>query len=97
MGIGCAAHTQNGGTPLGCRMSYAAANQQRNELLHCYEIAMVAFNAASAALIDHLAAKSQPTEEQIVRESNTRAAAVSARRQLFAMSPTTGHPILQRS
>ena len=78
-------------------MSYAAANQQRNELLHSYEMAMVAFNAASATLIDHLAAKSQPTDEQIVRERNTRAAAVSARRQLWAVSPTTGHPILQRS
>jgi hypothetical protein len=78
-------------------MSYAAANQQRNELRRCYEMAMVAFNAASATLIDHLAAKSLPTDEQIVRERNTRVAAVSALRQLWAVSPTTGHPILQRS
>ncbi len=78
-------------------MSYAASNQQRNELLHSYEMAMFAFNAASATLIDHLAAKSQPTDEQILRERNTRAAAVSARRQLWAVPPTTGHPILQRS
>ena len=78
-------------------MSYAAENQQRNELRLGYEIAMVAFAAASATLIDHLAARSLPTDEQIVREKNTRAAAVSARRQLLAVSPTTGHPILQRS
>ena len=78
-------------------MSYAAANQQRKELLHSYEMAIVAFNAASATLIDHLAAESLPTNEQLVRESNARAAAVSSRRQLLAMSPTTGHPILQRS
>jgi hypothetical protein len=78
-------------------MSYAAANEQRNELLHSFEMAMVAFNAASATLIDHLASKSLPTDEQIVRERNTRAAAVSARRQLWAVSPTSGHPILQRS
>jgi len=78
-------------------MSYAAANQQRKELLHSYELAIVAFNAASATLVEHLAAQSVPTDEELVRESNTRAAAVAARRQLSAMSPTTGHPILQRS
>jgi hypothetical protein len=78
-------------------MSYTSASQQRNELLHSYEMAMVAFGAASAILIDHLAAESLPTEEQIVRERNARAAAVSARRQLSAVSPTCGHPILQRS
>jgi len=78
-------------------MSYAAESQQRSELLHSYETAIVAFNAASAALIDHLAARSLPTDEQTVRERNTRAAAVAARRRLWAVSPTTGHPILQRS
>jgi hypothetical protein len=78
-------------------MSYAAESQQRKELLRRYEVAMIAFNAASATLIDHLAAESLPTDEQIVRERNARAAAVSARRRLSAMSPTTGHPILQRS
>jgi hypothetical protein len=74
-------------------MSYEA------DLLDSYDAAMVVFNAASATLIDQLAAESLPTDEQMVREQNARAAAVTARRQLLSVydPPTTGRPILRRS
>lgn len=80
-------------------MSSKAAQQQRDELLDSYDVAMVAFNAASSTLIDQLAAKSLPTDEQVVRQENTRAAAVTARRQLWAAPDPkrTGNPILRRS
>jgi len=61
------------------------ANPQSESLIRAYQVALVAFNAASATLILHLAAASLPTAEEISAEENARAAVVAARRELWAV------------
>jgi hypothetical protein len=61
------------------------ANPQTEALVRAYKAALVAFNAASATLTLHLAAKSLPTVREISAEENARAAVVAARRDLWAV------------
>ena len=65
-------------------MSKKTANPEVDELHGVYASAVLAFNAASAALILHLAANSLPTDGEIAAEEESRDAVVAARRTLWA-------------
>jgi hypothetical protein len=63
-------------------MSKKSANPETVSLHAAYASAILTFNAASAALILHLAADSLP-DEQIAAEEESRTAVVVARRKLW--------------
>ena len=65
-------------------MSKKTANPEVDDLHGVYASAVLAFNAASAALILHLAANSLPTDGEIAAEEESRDAVVAARRRLWA-------------
>ena len=65
-------------------MSKNTANPEVDDLHGGYASAVLAFNAASAALILHLAANSLPTDGEIAAEEESRDAVLAARRKLWA-------------
>ncbi len=69
-------------------MSDPAAKPEQERLLDSYAAAVLAFNAASAVLILHLAENSLPTAAQISTEEKARAAVVTARQKLWALYGT---------
>jgi hypothetical protein len=65
-------------------MNKKPANRRLDKLRSAYANAVLAFNAASAAMILNLAADRAPTDELIAAEEASRAAVVAARRKLWA-------------
>jgi hypothetical protein len=65
-------------------MSKVIANPDMEALRSTYARALLAFNAASAALIVSFAADVPPSGEVIAAEEKSRAALVAARQQLWA-------------
>jgi hypothetical protein len=59
-------------------------NAEMNALRDTYANALLAFNAASAALILSFAADVPPNDEVIAAEEDARAALVAARKKLWA-------------
>ena len=52
-------------------------------LLRGYQVAVLAFNAATATLIHHLAASTLPSDQEISVEEDARATVVAARRRVW--------------
>jgi hypothetical protein len=64
-------------------MNEKTAKTEVDDLHGVYASAVLAFNAASAALILHLAANSLPTDGEIAAEEESRDAVLAARRKLW--------------
>ncbi len=65
-------------------MNKKPANHGLDKLRSAYANAVLAFNAASAAMILNLAADRAPTDELVSAEEASRAAVVAARREFWA-------------
>jgi len=59
------------------------ATPESAALVREYELALIAFNVAAATLIDRVAAKKRPTEQELLAEKNARAAVVAARQRVW--------------
>jgi uncharacterized membrane-anchored protein YhcB (DUF1043 family) len=57
--------------------------EMKKTLVRDYQSAVLDFNAASTALIRHLAAESLPGDDLIAAEEDSRAAVVGARQKLW--------------
>jgi hypothetical protein len=65
-----------------------AAKPKSDRLRAAYARAVLAFNAAAAVLIVHVAADSVPTSAEIATEERLRAAVVAARRKIWPAPPS---------
>jgi len=64
-------------------MKENTAMPELEALLRGYQVAVVAFNAATAGMIHHLAASTLPSDQEISAEEDARAAVVAARRGVW--------------
>ena len=64
-------------------MNDDTAMPESEGLLRGYQFAVLAFNAATARLIHHLAALTLPSDQEISAEEDARATVVSTRRRVW--------------